>query len=196
MSQFSELETSTAIRVRRAKITDITGILAVHDLHLLAKKDSVNATNLADTGFLVNSLSPDQAKAIITDKTYSQFFVATQQNEVIGFAFGCDVKKLSQTYQEKMAGISPELHHIITAEKAFYLSQIAKIAGKHHAGAQLLEATETEACVGGYSYIVCQIVEQPVQNMKSKAFHEKHGFVRAGFEQFGAETAGIYLKHI
>jgi hypothetical protein len=39
MSQFSELETSTAIRVRRAKITDIPGILAVLDYHLLAKKD-------------------------------------------------------------------------------------------------------------------------------------------------------------
>jgi L-amino acid N-acyltransferase YncA len=196
MSQFSELETSTAIRVRRAKITDIPGILAVLDYHLLAKKDSLNTTELAQTGFLVQSFSADEARAAIADKASFQFFVATDQDEIIGYITGCDVKKLKPYYRDKLAAISPELRHIVLTEKAFFLRHIAKLPGKNPVGAQLMGAMETEACVGGFAYILCQIVEQPVQNKKSIIFHQKQGFSCAGYDQFGDEYAGIYLKHI
>jgi L-amino acid N-acyltransferase YncA len=196
MSQLTELETNTAIRVRRAKITDIPGILAVLDHHLLAKKDSLNTTELAQTGFLVQSFTAEEARAAIADKANFQFFVATRHDETIGYITGCDVKKLKPYYRDKLAAISPELRHIVLAEKAFFLRHIAKLPGKNHVGAQLLRAMEMEASVGGFAYILCQIVEQPVQNKVSIIFHEKHGFSCAGYDQFGDEYAGIYLKHI
>ncbi len=40
------------------------------------------------------------------------------------------------------------------------------------------------------------IAEKPIQNKASKIFHEKIGFICAGYNQDGNRISGIYFKKI
>jgi L-amino acid N-acyltransferase YncA len=196
MSHSTETPVSAAIRVRRARIHDIPGIMAILDYYLVSKKTSIIPAELEKTGFLLNSFTAEDAKAAIADKTNFFFFIATNQDEVIGYALGCDLKKLNPAFTGKIAAISSEMNHILSYDKVFFLKQIAKKPAKNHVGMQLIETIEAEAMVYGYHYIIGYIAAQPIKNTSSMIFHEKQGYSCAGYIQSGQETGAIYWKKL
>jgi len=184
-------------QVRKAEVKDIPGVLSVLEQNLIANRKIQNHEILEQTGFLINSFSYDDAKSAITDEDNFIFVVSTENNdEIIGYAIGCDVNKLSPIFQKELSSISSEIKDIIPLEKILYLRHIAKKADKNYVGQglflQLLDYSKRE----NYKYIICVIAEKPIQNKASKKFHEKNGFFCAGFYQDGNKMSGVYLRKI
>jgi L-amino acid N-acyltransferase YncA len=196
MTNLADSTTAQSIRVRRAKFTEIPEILAILSQHFVSTKDTLVAADLEKSGFLLSQFSEDEARAAINNKADFVFLVATPGDTVMGYAIGCNVKKLNPTNRERLAAISSELHHAIFSEKVFFLRHIAKKPADNRVGGQLLDAIEAEAHVAGYHHILCSIAHQPLENKRSKAFFEKHGYTCAGFNQIDNLTGAIYWKKI
>ena len=196
MTNLADTSTTQAIRVRRAKLAEIPGIMAILEQHFVSTRDTLVAADMEKSGFLLSQFTDDEARAAINNKADFVVLVATPGDTVMGYAIGCTVKKLNPMNRERLASISPELHHAIFSEKVFFLRHIAKKSADNRVGSQLLEAIEVEANVAGYHHILCSIAHLPLENKRSKAFFEKHGFSCAGFNQIDNLTGAIYWKKI
>ncbi len=182
--------------VRHAEIKDIPGIISVLDQNLIAYKKPTEITTLEQTGFLINGFTPDDAKAAILDTDNFIFLISTENDDVIGYAIGCDVKKLKSTFQEELAAVSSKIRTIVFSEKTLYLRHIAKKTDKKHVGKKLLQTLSEQAKLASYKYIICVIAHKPIQNKASITFHEKLGFVCVGYNEDGDKKSGVYLKKI
>lgn len=182
--------------VRKAENKDISGIMSVLEQNLIANKTIKKPENLEQTGFLINSFSPDDARSAITDEDNFIFLVSTENDDVIGYVVGCDVKKLNPIFQEELSSVSAEVRNMIASEKILYHRQIAKKIDKSNVGGGLLLQLIENSKRAGYNYIICIIAEKPIQNKASKNFHQKNGFICVGFIQGIDKTSGVYLKKI
>lgn len=187
---------NSARRVRLAEINDIPGIISVLEQNLISYKKALTTDILEQTGFLINGFTYEDAKAAILDKDNFIFLISTENDNVIGYATGCNVKKLKSIYQEELAAVSSEVRNIVFSEKAFYLRHIAKKIDTKHVGKELLQTLLDQAIYAGYEYIICVIAEKPIQNKASKIFHEKVGFRCAGYNQDGDRIFAVYFKKI
>jgi hypothetical protein len=183
-------------QVKIAKIEDIPGIISVLQQNLIAHKNLLEIDILEQKGFLINAFTDEDAKTAILDKDNFIFLISSENDDVIGYAVGCNVKKLNQNFQKELAEISLEIHSIISSKKLLYLRHIAKKLDIKHVGKGLLQELINQAKHGGYEYIICTIAEKPIQNKASKAFHEKFDFACTGYNQDGDKTMGVYLKKI
>lgn len=175
--------TSSYGKVRKAEIRDIPGIISVLEQNLISNKKVENIDILTWSGFLINRFSPEDAEFAIVDEDNFIFLVSTEDNDIIGYIIGCDVKKLNPHYQQELFSISAELKNIISLEKTIYLRHIAKKIDKKSVGKELLKNFLDYSNYKGYKYIICSIAQAPIENKASKNFHEKNGFVCLGYNQ-------------
>lgn len=189
----SNLERGRQIRI--AQLEDIPGIMFILENNLIEHKQ-LTPKNLEQTGFLINGFTSDEAKAAILDTDNFIYLVSIEHNDVVGYTIACDIKKLKSTFQEALALVSFNLSDIIYSNKTLYLRHIAKQTNKKGVGQELLQALMKHAKTLGNEYIICQIAEKPIQNKRSKAFHEKFGFICVGYNQNGEEIAGVYLLNL
>lgn len=171
-------------QIRFAKLNDIPEIISVLEQNLLAFKKNLDTNTLEQQGFLIHGFTPEEAKTSILDKDYSIFLISTENNEVIGYAMGCDITKLKEPPTP------------VSSEKTFYLKHIAKKPDKNNVGKELLRTLFELAKEKGYKNIICQIAHKPLQNKASITFHEKLGFMCISEGQEEDKTFGVYLKKI
>jgi L-amino acid N-acyltransferase YncA len=183
-------------QLRRAEVKDIPAILEILSQNLLAHNKNLTPAELETQGFLKNGFTAAEAEAAIQDTDNFIFFVATDGEEIIGYVSGCSVSHLNQPFQDLLAGASAELYRQVYQQKSIYLRHIAKQTAVLHVGQSLLDALLAEAKVKAYQNIICQIMQAPLANKPSLAFHEKNGFVQIGQNLYQDERWGIFSRPI
>ena len=178
----------------RAELADIRGIFAVMDQNLLAKKEVLDTTLLEQTGFLIHGFTREEARAAILDRENFVFVVAKENENVVGYATGSDIKTLKPVFQEKLASISEEVQTAISTGRVFYYRHIAKKKGAVGIGKDLAPILMEYIRAAGYSHMVCQIAHDPIRNQASILFHERQGFRCVGTAPDGERRFGVYLK--
>lgn len=182
--------------IKKAEAKDIPGIIFILEQNLISHQKVQNIKNLEQTGFLINGFSSDDAKSAIKDEDNFIFLVSTENDDVIGYAIGCNIKILKPIFQEELSSISSEIRDMIASKKILYLRHIAKKINKNNVGKGLLQHLSEYSKHVSYKYIICVIAEKPIQNKASKKFHEKNGFICIGFHHGKDKTSGVYLKKI
>lgn len=177
-----------------AEFANIPGIMAVLEENLIANKKG--ASGLEKTGFLIHPFTTEELKKSIEDKINHITLISIEDDEVIGYAMGCNIKQLKPHSQEKLAGASPELANSMFSEKVFYYRHIAKKTNKRQVGKRLLASLLEMAKQQNYHSVICQIAQHPLKNIASIAFHSKFGFKYVGKIQDGDYILGIYLKSL
>ena len=196
LDQFADTMSPSYIKeVRVATIDDIPGIMSVLEDNLIANKKQDTCV-LEKTGFLIHGFTAEEAQVAILDKNHFIYLVTTENDEVIGYTVGCDIKILKPIYQERLASISPAISNALFSERVFYLRHIAKKQGKIHVGKELLQELIDRTKRAGYQSIICQIADKPVPNKGSKLFHEKYGFICVGYSENEEGSFGVYFKRI
>lgn len=178
--------------IKPAELANIPGIIAVLEQNLIANR--IADVDLEKTGFLVHGFTSDEAKEIITDKTNYVAFVALEDEEIVGYTMGCNIKQLQPKIQTKFAAISQELNYLLSREKIFYYRHIAKKPTTKQVGQELLQSLLAEVKHQNYHSVICQIVQKPLKNAASLAFHARFGFECMGMVQDEKYSLGVYLK--
>jgi L-amino acid N-acyltransferase YncA len=184
---------STEIQIRIATLNDISGILDVLKHNLIQQTSATQNVPLQTSGFLIHGFTEDDLEAAIMDATNHIVLVATENNTVVGYALSYDLRHIKPHWVVDIHG-TPEIHALLATEKILYHRHIAKHTTTQGVGRQLLQALIAEAKARDYSYILCQIVEKPLQNIISIKLHEESGFLAVGFVEDDQYTLGIYLK--
>lgn len=179
-----------------ADTENIPGILNVLQQNLIARQKALSDDILERQGFLIHSFTHQDLMASIFDKENYIVSIAAEEDEVVGYTMGCNVKSLDPILQSKFVTASDKIKDIIFTKKVLYHRHIAKLLNKKNVGKQLLEFLVEHAISQNYQYMICQIAHSPIQNKKSILFHEKFGFVLMGSCQDKELTYGIYLKKL
>ncbi len=183
-------------QISRAELADLPGILSILNQNLLSKKEALDTTILQQQGFLIHGFTQEEAQGAIQDKE-NFVFVTTKENEdVIGYATGCNIKKLQPVFLEELDSVSPVLKENLFSQKIFYLKHIAKKVGVQKVGPALFQKLLEFVKTAGYDQIVCQISHQPFKNNASISFHERLGFSCLGESRNEDTFFGIYAKKV
>ncbi len=177
----------------RAVPADIPGILAVLEKNLLVNQDQSAVSALEQGGFLIMRHSTADLRSWIEDKKNHIVLVCKQGQEILGYVMACDWQALSAELRNKLEKLD-SVKNILEAGPLLYHKQIAIHPGRKGLGGQLLRRLFESASEKGYHQLVCIIVQEPVFNQVSHAFHQKHGFKCIGHIQVDEMKDGVYIK--
>ncbi len=179
--------------IKPASHDDIKSMMEICEENLLEDKClKLNSEEISENGFLLYRLTFEKAKEIIDNKNFF-CLILKNNDETLGYLFGCDLEKTEDGFYEKALKLDKVKE--ITG-KIYYHRQIAKKAGFKHVGRQLLTAMVEEAKNHGYSHIICKIVLKPFYNQTSVFLHEKFGFRKIAEINENSITTGVYLKEL
>jgi L-amino acid N-acyltransferase YncA len=184
---------NTEIQIRPATLHDISNIIEVLKHNLIQQKSGTQNIPLQSSGFLIHGFTKDELEAAIMDPINHLVLVATENNTVVAYALSYDLRHIKPHWVVDIHG-TPEIHALLATEKILYHRHIAKHSNTQGIGTELLKTLIAEAKARDYAYIVCQIVEKPLQNTISIKLHEESGFSAVGFVEDDKYTLGIYLK--
>jgi L-amino acid N-acyltransferase YncA len=184
---------NTEIQIRTATVNDISSIIEVLKHNLFQQKSAAQNATLETSGFLIHGFTSDELQTAMLDTTNHIVLVATENNTVVAYALSYDLRHIKPHWVVDIHG-TPEIHALLATEKILYHRHIAKHSNTKGIGRQILQALIAEAKARDYSYIVCQIVQKPLQNTVSTNLHEAFGFSAVGFVEDDKYTFGVYLK--
>jgi hypothetical protein len=180
--------------VVRANSKTISGMMDVLHSNLVANKEASEKITMGENGFLIHGFTREEAEAFALDREHYIVLNAVDEDHVVGYTIGCQVKILHPEFQAQMALVSPELSAILQNNRVLYLRHIAKLPGTKRVGTALLSELLHIAKQQHYDYVFCKIAHKPVLNKASISFHEKFGLRLLGVAEEDGHVFGVYLK--
>ncbi len=177
------------IIIRQAKPKDLNQICEI------ANQIKINYNNPQKTGFLVYVLTPQEYRLRI--KLSDFFYVAEENNQIIGFLMCYDNKNLQKLLKNGKLNHEDQLVKTIASKKEPYVfgDQIAIIPNKAQLGIgklfmkNLFKDMKTE----NINSLYVGILHKPALNTASERFCEKQGFImQEKITNSDKHTWGIY----
>ena len=161
------------LKVRTAVLQDIKSVVKIQKI-LALNRD--NKDEYSKKGFLVYKAEAGELKKIINNKQVI-FLVAENAKGVIGYAlaYDLDLWKVNKQKWEKQIKLIETL-----PKKILYFRHVARLEGFNGAGNLLEKEIEERSKKLGYKFILGEILERPIPNLKSKEVHESRGFTKIG----------------
>ncbi len=186
------------MEIHQATHDDIPGILAVQNANLYSHLDP--AGDLSSRGFLVYPVAEGELAAVVDDPQRHILFVAREGRKVMGYALGYDL----DTWEAHKPGWESCVRSDNGSagdwsQSTLYLRHIARLPEEEAASAPLplVRSFIAETQRRKVSYLLGEILEQPVANTRSVKFSTKAmGLSRIGQVEYPEDQTvwGLYER--
>ena len=157
----------------------LDSIISIHNEILLTRSDLRNSADISTTGFLLIEIGREYiAKEL--DLGHSYYLCTNDNDHVLGYLV--IAPKIPDDILSSVSWSSPSVEEKVSSSKHQYINLI--VVSSKHAGKGVgrfiynsLFSLHPKYCFSAF------YVSSPVENTRSKMFHEKQGFKEAGFYQ-------------